>query len=124
MFQNFYCRTITYPRRCWVGINMPLIKIHFNSQKSAKRTSLFSKSTKNEVSSILKDWWSNLGFTWTFFLEKLQEPFEDVQIAIHQVLTNVLPHHSWALEPFSEAPGFMEYILGRRTGVNSSFTNH
>ena len=71
----------------------------------------------NELSSILKCWWNNLGLTWNYLLEQLHQPFENVKIGIHVLLANALPHHSWMLYSFNNSAGFMEYLMGRQTGM-------
>ena len=70
----------------------------------------------NEIATITKEWWMNLGLTWNYLLEQLYKPFEDVKIGIHLLLANLLPYHEWVLRSFNNSAGFMEYLLGRQTG--------
>ncbi|XP_063718421.1 26S proteasome non-ATPase regulatory subunit 5-like [Symsagittifera roscoffensis] len=74
-------------------------------------------SDNNEISSILKEWWMNLGLTWNYLLEQLHKPFEDVQIATHNLLANLLPYHDWVLQSFNNSAGFIEYLLGRQSAI-------
>ena len=79
-------------------------------------------SDNNEISSILKEWWMNLGLTWNYLLEQLHKPFEDVQIATHNLLANLLPYHDWVLQSFNNSAGFIEYLLGRQSGKSHLYS--